>query len=434
MLIEIIFFIALGILFGTFTGLIPGIHTNLISTIILSLSTSILFFLGPIYLIVLISSMAIAHTFISFIPSVFLGCPDTDTELSVLPGHELLKKGQGYEAILFASYGGLVAMIILILIALPSFKIIPSIHNILLKNISLNLPLINEVSLSILASFLILISILLLSLEKKRFAAFIVFSLSGILGLSVLNMNVKEPLLPLLTGLFGASMLIMTLKTKTEIPQQNITEEHPHIRELKKSLASAFLGSLVVSPMLSLLPGLGSGQAAIIGDTFSRRIKNLRTVFERRSQDRETDQKEFLVLLGATNTLVMGFSFIALYLVSRTRTGAAAAIEQIAGNFSFPLFVLVMVAILISGITSFFITLFLAKHVSKRINSISYIKLSWITLITLLILVMIISGFKGVAVLITATITGIYCISLGVRRTNMMGCLLLPTIIFYLRI
>ena len=33
-------------------------------------------------------------TFIDFIPSIFLGCPDTDTELSILPGHELLKKGE----------------------------------------------------------------------------------------------------------------------------------------------------------------------------------------------------------------------------------------------------------------------------------------------------------------------------------------------------
>ena len=31
--------------------------------------------------------MAITHTFVDFIPSVFLGCPDTDTELSI--GHKI---------------------------------------------------------------------------------------------------------------------------------------------------------------------------------------------------------------------------------------------------------------------------------------------------------------------------------------------------------
>ena len=68
--------------------------------------------------------MAITHTFKNFIPSIFLGCPDTDTELSILPGHELLKKGHGYEAILLTTYGGLAAIFILLLIAFPSIILI----------------------------------------------------------------------------------------------------------------------------------------------------------------------------------------------------------------------------------------------------------------------------------------------------------------------
>ena len=94
MLIEIILFIFLGIIFGTFTGLIPGIHINLVGVSLVALSASLLSPVNPIYLVVFIVSMAIIHTFIDFIPSIFLGCPDTDTELSVLPGHELLKKGR----------------------------------------------------------------------------------------------------------------------------------------------------------------------------------------------------------------------------------------------------------------------------------------------------------------------------------------------------
>ncbi|MCH7770430.1 MAG: tripartite tricarboxylate transporter permease [Bacteroidetes bacterium] len=97
MLIEILLALIVGILTGTTTGLIPGIHINLIGVFIVSLSASLFLSINPIYLAVFIVSMAITHTFVDFIPSIFLGCPDTDTELSVLPGHELLKKGQGYE-------------------------------------------------------------------------------------------------------------------------------------------------------------------------------------------------------------------------------------------------------------------------------------------------------------------------------------------------
>ena len=103
MLLEILLAILIGILIGTITGLIPGVHINLVGAFLIGVSASFLFFVGPVYLAVFIVAMAITHTFVDFIPSIFLGCPDTDTELSVLPGHELLKKGQGYEAIVLTA-------------------------------------------------------------------------------------------------------------------------------------------------------------------------------------------------------------------------------------------------------------------------------------------------------------------------------------------
>ena len=99
MLIEIFVGILIGLLVGTITGLIPGIHINLVGVFLLSLSTSLFFSINPIYMVFFIVFVAITHTFVDFIPSVFLGCPDTDTELSVLPGHQLLKSGQGQEAL-----------------------------------------------------------------------------------------------------------------------------------------------------------------------------------------------------------------------------------------------------------------------------------------------------------------------------------------------
>ena len=76
--------------------------------------------------------------------------------------------------------------------------------------------------------------------------------------------------------------------------------------------------------------------------------------------------------------------------------------------------------------------IFLAKYFSQKITKINYTALSITTLVFLLIIIFFISGFLGLIVLIASTLTGIYCISLGVRRTNMMGCLLLPTILLYL--
>ena len=394
MLLAILAALLLGVTCGTITGLIPGIHINLIGIFLVSLSASLFSSINPIYFVVFIVSMAIAHTFIDFIPSVFLGCPDTDTELSVLPGHELLKQGQGYQAIVLTCYGSLAAIFILILISFPSILIISKTYNL----VKILIPYL-----------LIMVSILLISSEKRKFSALFVFLLSGFLGLCVLNLSLlSQPLLPLLTGLFGSSMLIISIKNKIQLPKQKITKP-------KTKLARPIIGAFIASPLCSFLPGLGSGQAAIIGNTIS-----------------QTDKKGFLVLLGATNTLVMGFSFISLYIISKTRTGAAVAIQQLIGKLSPQILSLILIVVFVSGIISYFLTIFLAKFFSQKITKINYTFLCFGTLIFLIIIIFFISGFLGLMVLIASTLTGIYCISLGVRRTNMMGCLLLPTILLYL--
>ncbi len=393
MLFQLFLFLLVGILAGTITGLIPGIHINLIGVFLISLSTTILSSTNPLYLIVFISSMAITHTFTDFIPSIFLGCPDTDTELSILPGHKLLKRGLGYEAIVLTAYGSIAAIILLTVIALPSIFLISKTYFFIEK----------------LIPYLLIISIIfLISLEKKKLTALFVILLSGFLGWSVLNLPLKEPLLPLLTGLFGGSMLITSIKNKTQIPKQKITKP-------KTKLFKPLLGSVIASPLCSFLPGLGSGQAAIIGNVISK-----------------TNQKGFLVLLGATNTLVMGFSFISLYVIGKTRTGAAVAIKEIIGILSWRILIVVMLAVLVSGFISFFLTLSLAKFFSEKIHKFNYTILSSATLLVLVIIVFLVSGFLGLLVLAASTLTGIYCISLNVKRTNMMGCLLIPTIILYL--
>ncbi|MFQ5531179.1 MAG: tripartite tricarboxylate transporter permease [Candidatus Nanoarchaeia archaeon] len=400
MLIQLILFLFLGIVFGTITGLIPGIHINLIGVFLVSLSASFLAFLNPLYFITFIVSMAITHTFIDFIPSIFLGAPDTDTELSILPGHQLLNQGQGYQAIILTTYGSLIAVFVLVLIAWPSIFTISKIYNI----IEILIPYL-----------LITASTVLIFLERKKLSALGVFLLTGLLGIIIFQLGNQEllnqPLLPLLTGLFGGSTLLLSIKNKSKIPSQKISK--PKIKFLKP-----LIGAGIASPLCSFLPGLGSGQAAVIGNSLLGKSS--------------TTKKEFLILLGTTNTLVMGFSFIALFTISRTRTGAAVAIQDILGNFSIKILILILSVVFISGIASFFLTIFLAKIFSKRIEHVNYTFLSTLTLVILMIIVLLISGFLGIIVLILSTLTGIYCIGLKVRRTHMMGCLLLPTILFYL--
>jgi len=393
LLIEILIAILIGVLAGALTGLAPGIHINLVGTILVSLSATIFSKINSLYLITFIASMAIAHTFIDFIPSIFLGCPDTDTQLSILPGHELLKEGKGYEAVMLTAKGGICAVFIFIILAFPLSFLISKVYDTLH---------------SFMFWILLGTSILLIFTERKKLTALFVFILSGIFGLCVLNSNVTEPLLPLLTGLFGSSMLIMSIRNKIQIPPQEISSS-------KINMTKPLLGTIISSPLCGFLPGLGSGQAAVLGSAVSR-----------------TEKKGFLVLIGATNVLVMGLSFVSLYAISKTRTGAAAAIQEIIGILSWKMLTILLAGVFISGILSFFLVRFLTKFFSNKINKINYSALSIGTLIFLTILVFIFSGFLGILILVASTLIGIYFNELNVKKTNMMGCLLIPTIGYYL--
>ncbi len=402
MLIQLIIALFIGIFAGSVTGLIPGIHINLIGSILITLSTGILIKINPLYLIVFIVSMAIAHTFIDFIPSILIGAPDDDTALAILPGHELLKDGKGYQAIVLTAYGSLTAIFILLIISYPSI--------ILMKKVTTLIQ-------SFIPYLLILSSLFMIFTEKRKVQATLIFFLTGILGLCVFTLGetelLNEPLLPMLSGLFGASMIIVSIKSNTKITNQII--KNPKINPIKPSLIST-----ISSPLCSFLPGLGSGQAAIIGSSLIS-LKN-----------KATSKEDFLILLGATNTLVMGFSFISLYAISKIRTGASLAIQEIALNITSHILILILITVFISGVISYFLTLFLAKTFSKNIQKINYQKISITILIFLIFIIIIFTGLVGFLIFIISTATGIFCISLGTRRTNMMGCLLLPVIIFYL--
>ncbi len=398
MLFELFLALLIGILAGAFAGLAPGIHINLIGVSM----ASVLLFLGlqiePIYLVVFIVSMAICQTFVDFIPSIFLGAPEDGTELSVLPGHQLLKKGLGYQAVALACYGGIASIAVLMIFSIPLFFVNGDFLAGVYDKITNFIP-----------GLLILSSFYLISRERKKISAVLVFFLTGILGLCVLNISwLNQPLLPLLTGLFGGSAMILSIKNKTRILPQKISMP-------REKIIRPLVGAVIASPLCGFLPGLGGGQAAIIGNSISK-----------------TNSRGFLILVGATNTLVMGISFIALYLLSKTRTGAAVFIKEIVGVLSNELLFIILVVVLISGVISYFLTLKLAEIIILKIQKINYYFLNVFILVFLAILIFFISGFFGLAVFIISTLTGIYAINSGVRRTNMMGCLIIPTIVLYL--
>lgn len=381
-----------GILIGILTGLTPGLHINLIVLLIP------ITLLSPPTLLIFIVAMAITHSFLDFIPSIFLGAPDEDTGLSVLPGHSLLNQGLGYLAVIHTLHGSCIG-ILMILISTPLFLfLLPKIFQ-YLKNVM----------------FLILLfaSFYLIFKEKNsKIIAIIVFFLSGFLGISTLNLNINHSLLPLLTGLFGSSSLITSIIKNKKIPEQKIGKVKFKFKSLIKSGFASFLSA----PLCTFLPSLGSSQAAVIGSDIIEGKKH----------------KNFLILLGSINTIVLGLSFITFYSIGETRTGTSVALSKIIPSLSPQHLILILITILITGFFSFFITISISKIVAKNITKIPYKLLSILTLLLLITVVTSFTKFLGLLIFITSTFTGLIAILIGIRRTHLMGALMLPSILLYL--
>ncbi|MFQ5885489.1 MAG: tripartite tricarboxylate transporter permease, partial [Thermoplasmata archaeon] len=125
-------FTLIGVCAGMATGLIPGLHVNNVALAAIAIqgpliSLAMLLFgwadptVEEIVLIVstLIIGNVVTHTFLDFIPSVFLGAPEGDTALSVLPGHRLLLKGLGYEAVKLSAFGSLMSVFLALCMIFP---------------------------------------------------------------------------------------------------------------------------------------------------------------------------------------------------------------------------------------------------------------------------------------------------------------------------
>ena len=401
MFAEILIALGLGIVFGVFTGLIPGIHINLVSLFVVSLLGWLLGFSSPVSLAVFISAMAITHTFLDIIPAVFLGAPDSDAALGVLPGHKLMMKGYAYQAVKLTVIGSFFSLLIVLAFVPLLVKIIPLAYEILSQWIGW---------------ILLGVVVFMIAREKKLkniFLAVLVFMMSGILGLIVFNMpKVENSLFAMLTGLFGVSMLVISIKQRIKVPEQN-TKDFIRIgkkKTIKSLLAAVFSGSLV-----SFFPGLGPAQGAVIGSEIIKSVENY----------------SFLVLLGGVNTVNMVVSFVTLYTIDKARNGAVVAISEII-KIDFNLFVLFLIIALIAGGIAAAITLFVSKGFSKIISRINYRKLCFGVIVFIAVVAFLLSGFLGLLILAVAASIGLVPNLTGIKRSHAMGCLLLPVILWFI--
>lgn len=126
-MIDYLLLVLLGCLLGVVTGLTPGLHVNTVCLIGLSLYLSL--GLDALHFSVAMVAMAVTHTFLDFIPAIFLGVPEEETALIVLPAHQLLLQGKALDAVKLTAYGSLAGLIISLLLLPPALYLIPLAYN-----------------------------------------------------------------------------------------------------------------------------------------------------------------------------------------------------------------------------------------------------------------------------------------------------------------
>lgn len=395
-MLDILLAIILGIVLGAIVGFVPSFHPNNIIPFIFALSG----LMNPLPLVLMLVSCATVHSFISFIPSVFLGVPEESTVLSVLPGHRMVMEGRGYEAVRLSVIGGL-GCIGFVIITLPVFAlIIPNLYPILRTQMHL---------------ILIAVVCYMIAIEKSnksRIFSLTVFFMAGAVGYMSLNYMSDAMIMPLLMGFFGLPTLFMSLRTRTKFPEK-FSFEYEKLSK-KFLISSISLGSFA-GIIAGLLPGLGSSQANVLAQEFS---------------EKTNENKSFIISSGSIAMSDLIYSLVALWLIGNPRSGIADAAGKLITVDFYTTLILVAAIAICTGIGAY-ITLKSTKTVIKYMKKINYAKLCLLVMVFLIAFCFVMCGIQGIAVLAVSSAIGIFANFAGVRRSHAMGCLMLPTILFF---
>jgi TctA family transporter len=91
---------------------------------------------------------------------------------------------------------------------------------------------------------------------------------------------------------------------------------------------------------------------------------------------------------------------------------------------------LVFVGLVVCFISSI-ITLGIGRIVLSRIRRVSYSRITMVVIAFLIAMVSMLSGPAGLLAALTGTLIGLIAVLGGVKRSHLMGFLLLPTILYF---
>jgi TctA family transporter len=517
LLLMVLYCTCIGAALGTVTGIAPGIHVNTLALIMLVSYASIADLVGlacnafgigmahvPLLVCCMIISASIVHSFVDFIPSIFLGAPGEDSVLSVLPGHRLLLSGKGMEAVACAAKGSLAGACVAVVLTLPLFLVMsppidlygrfePLIPGVLVVVIVMlvmaeaddrritvtidarraSIDRLDRIDVPMLVprdgervrawgmlervsprrfvlhtaqgNWMVMARAgtpagravvngvwrVKRNRSRRKLSALALLLSSGLLGF--VAMNGKLPLtgiwdgvdgnmlFPLLTGLFGLPALLSSVSLG-RVPEQSA----PVSRDLD---GRAALGGALAGGFVGWVPGVTSTTGTMIGSVLD----------PDRGGDEEDAARRFITMVSSVGTAAAVFGIIALAVTGKGRTGALLVVKQMLGadgvgalsSATSTETILLLVSVLASALLGYLITLRLGKLFAAKVGDMDLDRLTKIIVVSLVLLVLLMSGIPGVILLAAATLLGMLPPRLGTNRVHLTGCLLVPITLFF---
>ena len=420
--LTILTFCLAGTLSGAIISLIPSLHIYNTAGIALILWTHIEGVIPYTAVAPFFLSLVVAYAFLNTIPMTLIGAPDESASVTILPGIKYLTLGRGFEATLAGGIGSLIGILFLS-VAMPLIYVaMPFIHKILAPHMH--------------AILMAVIVYMLMSewpkgeglgrttWERFRqawrnvFAGLVTFGLAGILGLIVTSRTLVSPdagfqnIMPVFIGLFAIPGAIEKLLSRETIPPQHISSS---VELTRGDIGWSTLQGVIAGGMAAYLPAVTAGIGGILaGHAVARRGDRL-----------------FIVSGGIAKGLYYVGAFLLLYCVTPLtpmgigRGGLSIILKPVLQPLPRELPMMIG-AILLSGCISFLLLIPSTRLTIRLLSRVHYHVLYWATLPLLVVLVVFITGWAGLALMLIASCIGMIPVFFHSRRSNCMAVLLVP--------
>ena len=397
-LLWFVLFAVGGVALGTASGLVPGLHANNFALLLAAFAASIP--ADPLLIGVAMLTAGVVHTFLDIVPALALGVPDAAMAIAALPGHRLVLAGRGREALRLSAVGSAMAVGIALPLAIPITWLM--IHG---------YPTIRA-HLWVVLGAIVCLLVVTESTPQAAAGGLFGFLLAAVLGWAVLDVSPEAPLgsgsmlTPLLTGLFGAPILLDAMGGGGVPPQADAKLTMAH-----KDLGLTAGAGSIAGAIVGYLPGISAAIASVLA---------LPAV-----PNRDVD-RGFIVATSGANTANTVFALFALVALGTPRTGVMVAVDTTGVPLVVPV---LLAAVLVGAACGTLLVIGVGDWYLQTVGTLDYTVVSLVVLAFLGALAFGLTGWFGVGVFAVSTVVGLVPTRFGARRVHLMGVLIGPLMI-----